>query len=194
MLDLLYLIVLGSDIILLAGLAISILAPNHRIWPPPKRESWQYWGSWFFISLASVGVPLIGILDWDSMWFTHWIRFPIAIGLGIVSGVILYKSVKTLSYHQSLGLEGTLVESGLYRYSRNPQYVGLNLFYIAVIIFTNSFLTLITGSLLILVYALTPFSEEPWLLERYGETYARYKQRVPRYLGRASRDDEATTP
>ncbi len=194
MIDLLYLIVLGSDIILLAGLGISILTPSHRIWPPPKRDSWQYWASWFFISVASIGVPLVGILDWDSMWLLHWTRFPVATGMVIISSVIIYKSIKTLSYHQSLGLEGTLVESGPYRYTRNPQYVGLILFYIATIIFTNSFLALITGSLLILVYAATPFSEEPWLLERYGEPYARYKQRVPRFWGRASRDEGATPP
>ncbi len=187
--DLLYLIVLAADVILLAGLAVSILVPEHRVWPPPKRESWQYWTSRNFITIASVGVPVPGILDWNSMWISHWVRIPIAIGVMIVASAIIYKGIKTLSYHQSLGLEGELVESGPYRYSRNPQYVGLILPYAASILLTNSYLALIAGGLLIIVYAVTPLSEEPWLPERYGEAYERYRQRVTRYVGRPRNND-----
>ncbi|MDH3622522.1 MAG: hypothetical protein OES69_13780 [Myxococcales bacterium] len=33
-------------------------------------------------------------------------------------------------------------------------------------------------------FALTPFTEEPWLRKQYGEAYDAYCQRVPRFLGR----------
>ncbi len=38
-------------------------------------------------------------------------------------------------------------------------------------------------ALIILVYVLFPFAEEPWLLENYGDDYALYKTMTPRFIG-----------
>jgi protein-S-isoprenylcysteine O-methyltransferase Ste14 len=102
----------------------------------------------------------------------------------------------TLSFHQSLGLKGKLVTSGLYRYSRNPQYVCFILFYLGLMVMANSSMVYATGALVILMFALAPFSEEPWLREQYGEEYREYLMRVPRYLGsgfnEVKREDKRT--
>ncbi|MHA2208040.1 MAG: hypothetical protein ACXABV_02620 [Candidatus Thorarchaeota archaeon] len=78
MLDILFYIVLLSDIILLLGVAFSVGLPRYRIWPPPSKNSWQYWASWIFITISSVGVPVIGLLDWESLGPIHWARFVVA--------------------------------------------------------------------------------------------------------------------
>ncbi|MHA2065129.1 MAG: methyltransferase family protein, partial [Candidatus Thorarchaeota archaeon] len=77
---------------------------------------------------------------------------------------------------------GKLITTGPYEYTRNPQYLGLILFYIAVILVTSSYLALWTGSLLILMYAATPLSEEPWLEDLFGEEYREYIKVVPRFI------------
>ena len=179
----LFYITLFADIILILGVIFSVLVPAHRIWPPPSKSSWQYYLSWLFIITASVGVPIVGILDWESSGFTSFLRFIIGGAMIIIAGILSYWGIRTLSLHQSLGLEGKLVTTGPYQHTRNPQYLALIIFYFAVIIIASSYLALLTGILLIIMYAITPFSEEPWLLEQYGEEYEKYCSKVPRFLG-----------
>jgi protein-S-isoprenylcysteine O-methyltransferase Ste14 len=183
MILILFNIVVIADIILLLGLGVSILFPQYRIWPPPSKTSWQYWTSWIFITIASVGVPLIGVIDWESLGPIHWIRFFIGGFIILISTILAYWGLKTLSLHQSLGLEGEFVTAGPYQYIRNPQYLALILFYISIILITSSYFAFLSGTLLILMYAITPLSEEPWLENHFGEVYIGYCKRVPRFLG-----------
>jgi protein-S-isoprenylcysteine O-methyltransferase Ste14 len=96
--------------------------------------------------------------------------------------IIAIWGIKTLSIHSSLGLKGTLVTRGIYKYSRNPQYLGDILIFIGIIIISNSLLTLITGFLGILWNFLTPFTEEPWLKKQFQEVYDEYCKKVRRFL------------
>lgn len=76
-----------------------------------------------------------------------------------------------------------LVIVGLYRYVRNPMYLG---------VFTMLLGTaLATGSPLVIAYAVmvaiplvirTVYYEEPWLAARHGEQWRRYASEVPRWL------------
>lgn len=49
---------LGLGIALFA----SILRPERRIWPPPGRQSWQYWLIWILIDVATLGILVVGVL------------------------------------------------------------------------------------------------------------------------------------
>ena len=78
-----------------------------------------------------------------------------------------------------------LVVAGLYRYVRNPQYVGV----FCVVIGE----TLLTGAMVLLVYAIVlaftyslfvRYYEEPTLDRLFGEAYARYREVVPRWIPR----------
>ncbi|MHA2022286.1 MAG: methyltransferase family protein [Candidatus Thorarchaeota archaeon] len=183
MIELLFSIVLFADTLLLLGVGISIGLQKYRIWPPPGKRSWQYWTACISITVASLGVPLVGILDWETLGPVHWLRYPAGEVLIVGSIALVIWGMRTLSLHQSLGLEGVFVTEGPYQYSRNPQYLALILFYSAFILITSSFLALVTGFLLILAYALTPFSKEPWLEEQFGDAYIEYKMRVSRFVG-----------
>ncbi|MFQ6068864.1 MAG: methyltransferase family protein [Candidatus Bathyarchaeia archaeon] len=57
------------------------------------------------------------------------------------------------------------------------------LLYMGVILITSSFMALITGILVILWFALAPFSEEPWLQQQFGKQYEEYCKKVPRFIG-----------
>ena len=129
------------------------------------------------------GVPFIGALDFRSLIIDYVLEFSVggllfAFGLGIdIWGT------KTLSAKQSMGDTGGIITSGPYRYTRNPQYVGFIVLFTGIIFLTASFMALVTGALAIFLFVIIPFSEEPWLKEKYGEPYENYCKVVPRFIG-----------
>ena len=112
---------------------------------------------------------------------------PTLLGVGttliVLGSSLIAWAVRTLGLSQSYGLKGELVTQGLYRFSRNPQYVGFAMLYSGIILVTDSYYALVTGLAFILLVLLTPFSEEPWLKEPYGDEYLAYMERVPRFIG-----------
>ncbi len=179
----LFTVILMSDFLLLLGVTISIFFPKFRIWPPPKKGSWQQWVSWTLFTIDMFGVLLLGILDFESIGYGHWSRFVIgclAVATGLGIGIW---GIRILSVRQSLGEEGKMMTAGPYEYTRNPQYVGFIIFYIGVILIMYSFMALVTGIFLILLFLILPFSEEPWLKQKYGKQYEEYCKKVPRFIG-----------
>jgi protein-S-isoprenylcysteine O-methyltransferase Ste14 len=86
-----------------------------------------------------------------------------------------------------------LVVRGLYRYSRNPMYVGVLQVLLGEV--------LIFHSMRLLVYAVVVASgfhlfvllyEEPTLRRKFGTAYDDYCARVPRWLGRAKYETRTT--
>jgi protein-S-isoprenylcysteine O-methyltransferase Ste14 len=76
-----------------------------------------------------------------------------------------------------------LVESGVFRFSRNAVYLSMVLLVIGVGLILNSFWSLLlaipTGSALCLT-GIRP--EERYLEAKFGETYRAYRSRVPRWF------------
>lgn len=179
----LFAIVLAGNFLLLLCIVISILFPKHRIWPPPEKNSWQQWISWISFTISMFGVPLLGILDFESVGSGHWPRFLVG-GLAILIGFgIDIWGTRTLTAQQSLGARGKVVTGGPYRFTRNPQYVGFILIYAGIVLISYSLMALVTGLFLILNFFILPFSEEPWLKQLYGEPYIEYCEKVPRFIG-----------
>ena len=175
--------ILLADLFLFLVIAISIFFPKHRIWPPTKKDTWQQWVSWTLFTIVMFGVPLIGALDFRSLGIDYILEFLVggllfAFGLGIDLW-----GTKTLSAKQSMGDTGEIITSGPYRYTRNPQYVGFIILFTGIIFLTASFMALVTGALAIFLFFIIPFSEEPWLKEKYGEPYENYCKAVPRFIG-----------
>ncbi len=179
----LFAVVLSVNLLLLLGVAVSALFPKFRIWPPPRKNSWQFWVSWVLSAIGMGGVPLVGILDLETLGYAHWSRFLIGGLMILIGGSFAYWGTLTLSTHQSLGLKGKLVTAGPYRFTRNPQYVGFILLYAGVILATSSFMALVTGTIVVAVFVILPFSEEPWLRQQYGKPYEEYCKNVPRFIG-----------
>jgi protein-S-isoprenylcysteine O-methyltransferase Ste14 len=86
-----------------------------------------------------------------------------------------------------------LVVAGLYRYVRNPQYVGVVLVVVGEALAARAGILLAYAALLAIGYHLfVRYYEEPRLGRVFGEAYARYRQAVPRWvprLGGAARRD-----
>ena len=76
-----------------------------------------------------------------------------------------------------------LVTEGMYRYSRNPMYLGLLLWTIASTIWFGTWLGIIINIVFIfLINLLQIIPEEEALLEIFGEEYEEYKKNVRRWI------------
>jgi protein-S-isoprenylcysteine O-methyltransferase Ste14 len=77
-----------------------------------------------------------------------------------------------------------LVTSGIFRYSRNPIYVGYVAFLLGLFVFFGDTLLLAYALLVAgLIHALVVRWEEPDLTQRFGDEYESYLQRTPRWIG-----------
>ncbi|MBN1198152.1 MAG: DUF1295 domain-containing protein, partial [Bacteroidales bacterium] len=77
---------------------------------------------------------------------------------------------------------------GIYRYSRNPMYVGGFMLLLGLCLMGYSFslpyaLFVLFFFLWMLTILYSVKKEEAFLAEKYGEEYRLFKQRIPRYLG-----------
>jgi protein-S-isoprenylcysteine O-methyltransferase Ste14 len=158
-------ITLAAQAVLFGFTAISFLAPAHRVWPPPSRDSWQFYATWFLSWVALSGVFLLALLGGNSLGLPAWLRAGLGIPLLVLGVRLIAWGFRELTVPTSLGLAGALVRSGPYRFSRNPQYLGTCIYLVG------------------LWFAATPFVEEPWLAERFGAEYESYRRAVPRFLG-----------
>ena len=78
-----------------------------------------------------------------------------------------------------------LVAAGLYRYVRNPQYVGVVLVLVGEALLSGRVVLFIYAALMAVGYHLfVRYYEEPTLGQLFGEPYARYREAVPRWLPR----------
>jgi protein-S-isoprenylcysteine O-methyltransferase Ste14 len=176
-------ITLLGEVFLAAAFVLTIVKPSVRVWPPPSRYSWQFRYVWGLNLVSMLGGFALGVIDWNSFVFDHWLRFPLGLVLAAAGLTLVSWGTSTLSMHTTLGLEGALIASGAYRYSRNPQYIGYMAFFAGYALICNSTLTWIVSLLGIALFGITPFAEEPWLHKRFGERYEDYMKRVPRFLG-----------
>jgi protein-S-isoprenylcysteine O-methyltransferase Ste14 len=81
-----------------------------------------------------------------------------------------------------------LVARGLYRYSRNPMYVGvLSLIVAQALWFGSAWLWLYAALLFAAFHSFVVLYEEPTLARSFGAAYQHYRETVPRWLPRARR-------
>lgn len=76
----------------------------------------------------------------------------------------------------------SLITNGIYKYSRNPAFVGFDLMFIGLFFTYPNTLSLIVACCNIVVIHLQIMEEEKFLQERFGSEYANYKKLTPRYL------------
>lgn len=75
-----------------------------------------------------------------------------------------------------------LVEKGVFRYTRNPLYLSLFVFFLGVAVFFDVlWLILLFPVFFFVVERWTVKPEESYLERKFGETYLQYKKRVPRW-------------
>lgn len=180
--QLIFWIVVAAVLMNSATVVLSIVKPDRRVWPPPRRNSWQFVYNGV-VSFAGVfGVIALGILDHGSFAVRNPARLLIG-GLLMACATFGLWGYRTLGVRASQGLGSDLVTTGPYRYSRNPQYLGAIAAVLGWAIICNSRLALVAAALVSGWFVLVPFAEEPWCNEHLGPAYEEYVRKVPRFLG-----------
>jgi protein-S-isoprenylcysteine O-methyltransferase Ste14 len=140
---------------------------------PPMGSPWK-----IYLAVGRVAAVAFNLL---MIWT------PLKIGtLPFVVGSILYLLGYALVMASLMNFKRTpvdqMVRQGLYRFSRNPQWVGLALVFLGTALATASWLHL--GLLLIVVaaYHFQILTEEKACEGFYGEAYQVYVNQTPRYL------------
>jgi protein-S-isoprenylcysteine O-methyltransferase Ste14 len=88
-----------------------------------------------------------------------------------------------------------LVVRGLYRFVRNPMYVGVLLALVGEAALFRSVSLLVYAALVFMaVHLFVVLYEEPTLQRQFGESYARYRHSVPRWISRVPRPRQSVSP
>lgn len=108
--------------------------------------------------------------------------------LGLVGDGIFLVAVLTMRDSWRAGIPETdrteFVSTGIYRYSRNPAFLGFDLMYLGILLlFFNLPLLLFTLWAMVMLH-LQILQEERYLPTVFGTAYATYQKQVCRYLGR----------
>ncbi len=151
-----------------------------------------------FVSLWTWFVPrwMAGGAELHPRWSVP------AVVLMIVGGAIMLRCVWDFAWTgrgtpAPFDPPRTLVIKGLYRYVRNPMYVGMAVFLIGEAIalpqVTRPMLILL-GVLAIVVTAFVMLYEEPTLRRLFGEDYLRYCTNVRRWIPRLTPFDNTAPP
>ncbi len=140
-------------------------------------------------------VVIFGVAMWGLASFTSPLGMnntPLAVVAGAafvlgtlfpVAGVVAFRQAQTTVDPRTPEASSALVSSGIYRYSRNPMYVGFALWLLAWAIFLGSGWALlgVVGFVLYMNrFQIAP--EERALRELFGDTFRDYEQRVRRWL------------
>lgn len=135
---------------------------------------------------------LHGALFHLGLMTTRWPRFPdskfqVVIGALVEVGglALLFAGIGVFgSLARMIGRRvDDLKQSGVYRYSRNPQLVGYGFFILAFVIIWPSWLTVIATVIYVGIAHTMSHVEEQHLRRAYGADYEAYCQRTPRHLG-----------
>lgn len=78
-----------------------------------------------------------------------------------------------------------LMTNGIYRFSRNPAFLGFDLVYIGILLMFFHWILLAASVFVgVMLHLQIVYVEEGFLKEVFGEEYLEYQKKVCRYLGR----------
>jgi protein-S-isoprenylcysteine O-methyltransferase Ste14 len=142
-----------------------------------------------------IGAVVPALIEWGGglaggLWQAGWVL--------IATGAVIY----TLCFLRFLAAAGTpaifftrhirfligeepqkLVSTGLYRFSRNPMYVGVVVAIFGRALVSRSLIVAIYGgAVFVFFHAAVVLLEEPHLRRTLGEAYRQYCEKVPRWL------------
>lgn len=108
--------------------------------------------------------------------------------LGMLGDLIFLISVLCMRNSWRAGIPDKdrteLVTTGIYRFSRNPAFLGFDLQYLGVLLMFGNGLTAGFTVFAAVMLHLQILQEERYLTETFGTPYLEYRKQVFRYLGR----------
>ena len=145
--------------------------------------------SFYFPILIKTDYFLPAIVSLQSHFITNsifpfFIALPISIFL-VLLGLLIRKSsggygIDIDSYLYMVYPEkGKLIKDGMYKYIRNPQYLGRGIIAIGFGFFANNIIGILVGLMHFLSYIAIIPSEDKELMRRFGSDFKSYSNKVP---------------
>ncbi len=114
-----------------------------------------------------------------------WLKYTVCLFGGLIMALgLLIMSRGWRLIHEA---KGNLVTEGVYAGIRHPQYSGLFLITIGMLIQWPTLVTLVMWPILMYAYYRLAMREEREAENLFGEEYGEYKRRVPAFIPRFSR-------
>ncbi len=137
-------------------------------------------------SVLAVLVQILSIvLEWNGM--PSAVRMA-GILIGGLGDIVFLTAVLSLKDSWRVGIpqsgQTELVTAGIYRYSRNPAFLGFYLMYAGILLaYFNWVLFAVTAWAMLMLH-LQVLQEEAYLKDVFGEKYTAYQAETCRYFGR----------
>ena len=141
------------------------------------------------MSIATLGAPIAQLMSIALGWnhLPAGARFT-GFFIGMLGDGIFLLSVLCMKDSWRAGIpdkdKTELVTTGIYRFSRNPAFLGFDLMYVGVLLLYGNLLTLSFSAFAIVMLHLQILQEERYLVNTFGAPYQEYCRHVSRYFGR----------
>ncbi|PVX27779.1 MAG: isoprenylcysteine carboxyl methyltransferase [Candidatus Bathyarchaeum sp.] len=109
----------------------------------------------------------------------HVVLLPLS-NIVMLVGIVLI----VVGWRQIFNAKGDLVTTGIYAYTRNPQYLGMLLLTFGMNIQWLTILSLFLWPLLVVLYYRLSKEEAKVIEAKFGEKYRAYKEKVPLFIPR----------
>lgn len=136
----------------------------------------------FYISMQGIPVSIYAILwvfgaDTKGWLQLYYLPFEIC---GLI--IFFIGGVLVIFGWSKIFKSKTLVTDGIYTYIRHPQYLGILLATLSLVIYRFSPISLILWPILVIIYYQLAKKEEKLIASKFGEDFIKYKQNVPMFL------------
>src|SRR5262249_2128172 len=105
-------------------LLVTVSSRSFKLWPTPSAKSWQHYTFWPLFR-AGLGLTIL-----FAVMTAHWpdnsetLRFATGLTCALAGLSFTVYGYFDLGIENTYGADEGLITNGLYRYSRNPQYVA----------------------------------------------------------------------
>ena len=139
-----------------------------------------------FVAFLLLGIALHWIAPLHISSGYQWVRYPVGAHLILIAGAIALQAYRLMRRHNT-PVDFTkptiaIITEGPFRYTRNPLYVSLLLLFMGMAIIINSLWFVPLLVCMLAMFNVIARKEEAYLETRFGETYARYRNSVRRWI------------
>lgn len=150
-----------------------------------NMKQWMKGGFPYYV--ASVLLVFAYLLLWfidnpagiKELRYAGWIIFAVGLVL-IFLPMFVFRSKGKVKKGKDWTKTSVLVDTGIYSVIRHPLYLGWLLLYLAIIFWSQNWLTIIIGVTGMICVYLISIQEDQRLVEKFGDDYKDYMQKVPR--------------
>ncbi|MFX1388165.1 MAG: methyltransferase family protein [Promethearchaeota archaeon] len=132
----------------------------------------------FLIQIVMM-LTIYNILGITFLVYIGWIVWLFSLYFGLIP-FRTFKKRGGVEKGKSYVYTNKLVKDGPYAIIRHPQYLGGILFTISITLWTQVWLSLVLSIIIIVLTYQWTYSEDKKLIEKFGEDYKTYKEKVPR--------------